>query len=76
MTLARKGVHGCVLKSPETCPKTSTWKADDLKDLDITVKFLFTTYQTMVRTSQSAYDAWDTLRSFFVQQNLQKKVQL
>ena len=76
MTLARKGVIEHVLEKPETIKQSSTWKVNDLKALAIIVKLLSPTYQTMVRTAQSAYDAWDTLRSFFVQQNLHNKVQL
>ena len=76
MTLARKGVLEHVLKKPETMEQSSTWKVNDLKALAIIVKLLSPTYQTMVRRAQSAYDAWDTLRSFFVQQNLHNKVHL
>ena len=64
MELARKRVLEHVLEKPDTLQQSSTWKTDDLKALDIIVK------------CKSAYDAWDTLRSFFVQQNLHNKVQL
>ena len=64
MALARKGVLERVKKEPDTLQQSSTWKADDLKVLAIIVKLISPTYQTMVRTAQSAYDVWDTLRSF------------
>uniref|UniRef100_M4BW76 Uncharacterized protein n=1 Tax=Hyaloperonospora arabidopsidis (strain Emoy2) TaxID=559515 RepID=M4BW76_HYAAE len=62
MELARKRVLEHVLEKPDTLQQSSTWKTDDPKALDIIVK------------CKSAYDAWDTLRSFFVQQNLHNKL--
>ncbi|KAE9320320.1 hypothetical protein PF008_g18063 [Phytophthora fragariae] len=57
-------------------PRTTEWEASDMKALGILVQLLSPNYQAMVREAKSAREAWETLRTFFVQKNLHNRVQL
>ncbi|KAE9107495.1 hypothetical protein PF010_g12242 [Phytophthora fragariae] len=78
ITLARKDLLNYVVLKPEEAALRSTaaWEAADLQALAVLVKLLGPTYQSMVRESSSAIQAWETLRGFFVKQNLHNRVQL
>jgi len=78
MTLARKDLLNHVVLKPEEAALrgTAVWEAADLKALAVLVKLLGPTYQSMVREATSALQAWETLRGFFVNQNLHNRVQL
>ncbi|GMF31110.1 unnamed protein product [Phytophthora fragariaefolia] len=79
MALARKGLQGHVTAmKPEDAAhrETEEWKATDMKALAIVAKMLSPTYQSMIRESTTAFEAWETLREFFVKQTLHNRVQL
>ncbi|KAE8908337.1 hypothetical protein PF005_g24995 [Phytophthora fragariae] len=79
MALARKGLQGHVTAmKPEDAGRRETeeWKAADMKALAIVAKMLSPTYQSMIRESTTAFEAWETLRGFFVKQTLHNRVQL
>ena len=78
MTLARKSLIDHIVIKPEQAAQRDTpeWKASDLKALAVLVKLLNPTYQSMVRSAQSAFKAWEMLRLFFAKQNLHNRVQL
>ncbi|GMF31517.1 unnamed protein product [Phytophthora fragariaefolia] len=71
MALARRGLQGHVTAmKPEDAAhrKTEEWKTVDMKALAIVAKMLSPTYQSMIRESTTAFEAWETLREFFVKQ--------
>ncbi|OWZ20104.1 polyprotein [Phytophthora megakarya] len=78
MTLARNALlNHVVLKADETAHQdTAEWEIADLKALVVLEKLLGPTYQSMVREATSAIQAWETLRGFFVKQNVHYRVQL
>lgn len=79
MTLARKDLldHVLVAKPEQAMAReTDQRKAADLKALAVLSKLLSPNYQTMIREATSALEAWETLRDFFVRQNLHNRAQL
>ncbi|GMF39254.1 unnamed protein product [Phytophthora fragariaefolia] len=70
MTLARKDLLNHIVLKSEEAERRSTvaWEAAGLKALAVLVKLLGPTYQSMVRESSSAIQAWETLRGVFVKQ--------
>lgn len=78
MTLARKDLLDHVEMKPEGAAKreTEAWKVADFKALALISKLLSPVYQSMIRDSKSAKEAWETLRAFFVRQNLHNRVTL
>ncbi|DAZ96662.1 TPA: hypothetical protein N0F65_009225 [Lagenidium giganteum] len=48
----------------------------DMKALAVLAKLLSPTFQTMIREATSALEAWELLRTFFVQQNRHNRVSL
>ncbi|KAJ0412135.1 hypothetical protein ATCC90586_004055 [Pythium insidiosum] len=78
MALARKELLDHIFVKPEDAARRETdqWKVADVKALAVISKMLSPTYQSMVRESTSALEAWETLRAFFVKQSLHNRVQL
>ncbi|GMF27787.1 unnamed protein product [Phytophthora fragariaefolia] len=77
MALARKGLQGTAMKTQDAAHReTKEWKATDMKALAIVAKVLSPTYQSMIRESTTAFEVWETLREFFVEQTLHNRVQL
>ncbi|KAJ0391403.1 hypothetical protein P43SY_010543 [Pythium insidiosum] len=78
MALARKELLDHIFVKPEDAARRETdqWKVADVKALAVISKMLSPTYQSMVRESTSALEAWETLRVFFVKQSLHNRVQL
>ncbi|GMF18895.1 unnamed protein product [Phytophthora fragariaefolia] len=72
------GTNDVLLLKPEEAALRSTaaWEAAGLKAQVELMKLLGHTYQSMVRESSSAIQAWETLPGFFVKQNLHNRVQL
>ncbi|GMF19539.1 unnamed protein product [Phytophthora fragariaefolia] len=56
--------------------ETDEWIAADMKAVSVVAKMLSPTYQSMIRDASTAYEAWETLRGFFVKQTLPDCVQL
>ncbi|POM62824.1 polyprotein [Phytophthora palmivora] len=77
MALARKNLLSHVQVKSENAvePRSAKWEASDMKALGILVQLLSPNYQAMVREAKSAREAWETLRTFFVQTNLHNQVQ-
>ncbi|KAE9036768.1 hypothetical protein PR003_g12486 [Phytophthora rubi] len=73
MALARKNLLSHVQVKSENV-MTAEWEASDMKALGILVQLLSPNYQAMVREAKSAREAWETLRSFFVQKSLHNRV--
>ncbi|KAE9307159.1 hypothetical protein PF008_g21298 [Phytophthora fragariae] len=78
MALARKDLLDHVEMKPEGAAKreTEAWKAADFKAMAVISKLLSPVYQSMIREFKSAKEVWETLREFFVKQNLHNRVQL
>lgn len=79
MALARKGLqrHVTATKPEDAALRgTQEWKAADMKALAIVAQMLSLTYQSMIRESESAHEAWETLRDFLVKQTLHNRVQM
>ncbi|CAI5734061.1 unnamed protein product [Peronospora farinosa] len=78
MTLARKDLLDHVLIKPEPAVlrENPGWKVADMKALAVLVKLLSPTYQCMVRECESAFEAWEVLKTFFAKKNLHNRVQL
>ncbi|CAI5722170.1 unnamed protein product [Peronospora effusa] len=78
MTLARKDLLDHVLIKPEPAVlrENPGWKVADMKALAVLVKLLSPTYQCMFRECESAFEAWEVLKTFFAKKNLHNRVQL
>ncbi|DAZ99036.1 TPA: hypothetical protein N0F65_010922 [Lagenidium giganteum] len=72
MSLARKDLLDHIMPVKET----AEWKVANMKAHAILSKLLSPMYQTMVREATTALEAWNTLRDFFVQQNIHNGVKL
>ncbi|GMF25303.1 unnamed protein product [Phytophthora fragariaefolia] len=77
MAHARKDLLDHVEMKPEGAAKreTETWKAADFKAMAVISKLLSPVYQSMIRECKSVKEVWETLREFFVKQNLHNRVQ-
>ncbi|CAI5708033.1 unnamed protein product [Peronospora farinosa] len=78
MKLARKDLLDHVLIKPEPAVlrENPGWKVADMKALAVLVKLISSTYQCMVRECESAFEAWEVLKTFFAKKNLHNRVQL
>ncbi|KAJ0391126.1 hypothetical protein P43SY_011278 [Pythium insidiosum] len=77
MALARNELLDHIAIKPEDAAHaTPQWKVADVKALAVLSKLLSPTYQCMIREANSAWEAWTTLREFFVKQSLHNRVQL
>lgn len=77
MALARKDLLDHLEVKPEDAVNApAQWKAADVKALAVVSKLLSPTYQMMVREANSAWEAWQILRAFFMKQSLHNRVQL
>uniref|UniRef100_A0AAV1TC67 CCHC-type domain-containing protein n=1 Tax=Peronospora matthiolae TaxID=2874970 RepID=A0AAV1TC67_9STRA len=79
MNLAKKGSleHLDAMKAPEEGDTSaSTWKVNDMKAFAIVSTMISTNLQSMVRTTETTAEAWDTLKTFFLRQSMHNRVQL